>query len=442
VYSESVDVVVVGAGVAGLVALRDLSQAGLSVVCVEARDRIGGRILTVRDALSPMPFELGAEFVHGRSPEIWDVVQAAGLRAYDCVEHAVHLEHGKVQTRADAWDLVDRILSDMQRAARDGPDRSFSEFIAARRYSEQAKALASSYVEGFNAAHPDIIGIASLAGDARAAERIDGDRSFRIAEGYDAVPAHFVRQIDSLEHKLRLNSVVEKIIWKRGQAKAHVRSLLTRGVSELRSPRVVITIPLGVLHADRSSHGAIVFEPEPAATLHAARRLAFGQVLRIVVRFREAFWEKQKGLADVGFLLSSEHFFPTWWTTLPIHAPILVGWSAASHSDGVAGELRQTIVSRAIESLASITGTSANKIGNLLDAAHFHDWSTDPYARGAYSYVPAGAMDARRKLAKPVDDTLYFAGEATNTSGFSATVHGAIESGKRAAAQVLEAVAR
>jgi monoamine oxidase len=77
-------------------------------------------------------------------------------------------------------------------------------------------------------------------------------------------------------------------------------------------------------------------------------------------------------------------------------------------------------------------------LNRLIEAAYFHDWHADPFARGAYSYVPAGALPARKKLAQPVSDTLFLAGEATDQNGHSATVHGAIASGVRAAHQVLE----
>ena len=96
------DVVIVGAGVAGLAALAELDRAGLRVLCVEARDRIGGRIFTVHDALAPIRVELGAEFIHGRPPEIWDIVRSGPLAVYDCADAAVHIRNGEVQRHEDA----------------------------------------------------------------------------------------------------------------------------------------------------------------------------------------------------------------------------------------------------------------------------------------------------------------------------------------------------
>ena len=111
------DVLIVGAGAAGLSALRELDRAGIQVLCLEARDRIGGRILTMRDPLAPIPIELGAEFIHGRPPEIWDLIRDANLDVHDCADRAVQIERGKVQGGSDAWDRVDGVMKDLEKAA-------------------------------------------------------------------------------------------------------------------------------------------------------------------------------------------------------------------------------------------------------------------------------------------------------------------------------------
>jgi monoamine oxidase len=426
------DVIIVGAGAAGLTALREFDRAGCHALCLEARDRIGGRVFTIHDPLSPIPIELGAEFVHGRPAEITGIANSGHLALYHCGEHAVHIENGEVQDESDAWELVDEVMDDMQRAASSGPDQSFQSFLERSSHPEEAKRLATAYVEGFNAARKELIGIASLAEDARAAEQIGGNQSLRVRDGYDAIIRHVLQGLDDASAKLRLNSVVESIDWQPGSAVVHVRSDLTGRQASFASRRVLITVPLGVLQA-----GRIRFNPEPAGTLEAARALAFGQVIRVVLRFREPFWTSNSRLADAGFLLSQEQFFPTWWTPLPLHAPVMTGWSAGPHCDSLLGKCRAEILSHALMDLARITNASEDRLSGLLEAAYFQDWYTDPFARGAYSYVPAGAMKARKKLAEPVSGTLYFAGEAAELNGHSATVHGAMMSGKRAARQIL-----
>ena len=430
------DVIIIGAGAAGLAALAELDRHGLNVLCLEARDRIGGRIFTLHDPLSPLPIELGAEFIHGRPPEIWQVLQASALAAYDCCEKSVRLKNGKLQDKPDPWSLVDRIMKDLQRAAR-RRDRTFAEFLARTAYPSNAKQMAVSYVEGFNAARQEVIGIASLAQDEQAADEIGGDHSYRHLHGYDALAHAIVETVSDLPHKLQLNSIVTAIDWHPGDVTIHMRSAVNAHNEVLRCRRALITVPLGVLQAEPSAPGAIRFHPEPSEILETARKLRFGEVVRVILRFKEAFWERKPTLKNAGFFFSDEQFFPTWWTALPIRAPIMTGWSAGPHADGLTGQPRSLVVRRAIESIARITGTTIAKTSELLDSAYYHDWHTDPFSRGAYSYVPAGALPARARLAKPVADTLFFLGEATDQTGHSATVHGAIASGRRAARQIL-----
>lgn len=428
------DVLIVGAGVSGLSALRVLDRAGLRAACLEARNRIGGRIESIHDPASPVPIELGAEFIHGRPAEIWDIVDRCHLAAYDCVEHAVYSAGGHFQHDEESWEKISGVLDDIKRLGSPERDRTFRNFLDQSSYPADLKQWVTSYVEGFNAARAEVIGIASLAEDARAAEKIHGGHSFRTLNGYDAIPAALVDGIEDSQAKLRLNSVVEAIRWEPGSANVHLRNALTGERQVLHAYRVIVTIPLGVLQAEPDENGAIRFDPEPGEALRAARKLRFGQVFRLVLRFQRAFWEDKHELSSAGFLLAREPIFPTWWTTLPVHSPILTAWSAGPHADELAGRSKDEIVRKALSSIGKITGLEPP----ALEAAYFHNWRDDPFARGAYSYVPAGALAAREKLAKPVGETLFFAGEATNLDGYSATVHGAIASGARAARQVIQ----
>jgi monoamine oxidase len=425
------EVVIIGAGVAGLAALAELSRAGLDVLCVEARDRIGGRVLAINDPFSPLPVELGAEFVHGRPPEIWDIIRNANLLVYDCAEDAVHINEGRVEDAANAWEQVDKITEDMKRVAERGGDPTFLDFIEQSAHSEKAKRWAIEYVEGFNAAHKEIIGVASLALDTQAAEAIEGKQSFRIANGYKSIPDYLLAKAKNGGARLQLNTVVEAIEWQPVSAAIRVRSALTDETEIIQSRRLIVTLPLGLLQK-------MPFRPEPTEVLAAARALRLGQVMRVVFRFGYSWWEKHPDLADAGFWLSREPHFPTWWTTLPIRAPLLTGWSAGPHADKLLGLSKSEIVKRAMKDLSSLTGHDLRAINASLQAAHFHNWHDDPFAGGAYSYVPAGALHRREVLAQPVENTLFFAGEATEVNGHSATVHGAVATGYRAARQVLK----
>jgi monoamine oxidase len=247
-----------------------------------------------------------------------------------------------------------------------------------------------------------------------------------------------IHGIENLSNKLKLNCAVEAIKWKSGSASVQFVPQCSGESQTVAAGQVLITAPLGVLQAQPGAQGAIRFHPEPGETLHAAQELRFGQVLRLILRFQEPVWEKSEDYGETGFLLSNEKDFPTWWTPLPVRAPSMTGWSSGPHADDLLGRPKVEIVNRAIHDLSRILSTREAKLKELLQAAYFHDWHGDGFARGAYSYVPAHAMAAREKLARPVAGTLFFAGEATELNGHSATVHGAIASGRRAARQVLD----
>lgn len=411
------DVLVVGAGAAGLAAARELERNRLHVTCLEARNRIGGRIFSIHDPFSAIAIEMGAEFVHGRSPEIWRIVEDARLTIYDVRFAAVYSENGKIhEDDEDSEDGFDEIFADMRRRAESG-DETFLDFLNHSDYSQQAKRSVTGYVEGFNAARKEIIGIASLAEDAQASDQMGGSHSFRIAGGYDAVPLVLAHGLD-----IRLNSRVERVEWKRGDVSVHTQDQLWRAHA------AILTLPLGVLQS-----GSVRFDPEPADTLRAARSFAVGHAIRVTLRFRHAFWEENPVLENAGFLFSNNCIFPTWWTTLPVRAPLITGWSAGPRADALLGLSESRIIDQAVAALEQITAMTASRV----ESAYFHDWQADPFSLGAYSYVPAGALPQRAKLAEPVEDTLFFAGEATDLSGHSATVHGAIASGQRAAKKIV-----
>jgi monoamine oxidase len=319
---------------------------------------------------------------------------------------------------------------------------SFQAFLETycRDLPPEAWARATSYVEGFNAAAAERISIRALAGERLAGARIEGDRAFRILDGYDAVAGAIRRAFAPGGVALHLNTIVESVAWRSGAVEATVQPRAGGSVETYTAGRALITLPLGVLQAPPDVPGAVRFSPDLAEKRPALGQLEMGHVVKITLRFREAFWQHGlvggRDLSRLSFLVSGGTGIPTWWSAYPVRAPLLVGWAAGTAADRLAPRGDQAILDGAVDSLARLLGAARGLVAGQLDGWYFHDWQADPFARGAYSFVRAGGAAAQAALAQPIANTLFFAGEAT-AEGHIGTVHGAIASGERAAREVI-----
>jgi monoamine oxidase len=418
------DVLIIGAGAAGLAAAMRLSAGGKTVVVVEARDRIGGRILTV-DA-DGVPIELGAEFIHGRAPEIFDLVNRFGLRAIPVGGDQFCNVDGQL-CACDFFREVDEVFDKLMSYR--GPDVSFEQFLQSVCEEETTREWARGYVAGFHGAPPADAGVEALIHDTKAEEEI-GQQSWRIEGGYQRLIDRMWEACEQRGVRLELNTNVERIEWSN-----RIRAIA--GGKEFKAKAAIVTLPISVLKAK-----AITFLPPLDEKQSALDQIAMGDVARCVLRFRRRFWEglhsrDGKSLKDVSFLFSRGSDFPTWWTQAPTKMPVLVGWASAITSPNLTGHSHEEISAKAVTALAKILGLNESLVQSELVSAHFHDWYADPLTRGAYTYARVGGSGAYRSLALPLRDTLFFAGEATDATGNHATVHGAIASGYRAADEVL-----
>jgi len=374
---------------------------------------------------------------------------------------------------------ADKILEAMNE--RD-PDESFLNFLARRFPGDDqadAKLWATGYVSGFNAADPAEVSVHWLIHSRNADEQIQGDRAFRIAGGYQKLLDIFAGELRTLNLPIHLNTVVSHINWSKQsvQVKTSGYTDAVRNTSQVATgglkpragwrlaeravehgslprsfaaARALITFPLGVLKS-----GCIHFTPDlPGDKKSALDKLAMGKVVRVTLCFRKRFWagkhrgataflsakqteSANKNLSNLSFLFSRDPAFPTWWTQMPEHVPIVTGWAPADSAEQLAGLSGARIVDKALDSLGSVLGLNQSQIRSQLNTAYFHDWDSDPFSCGAYSYVKAGGDGCQKTLGAAIDNTLFFAGEATDTSGHNGTVHGAIASGIRAAKEIL-----
>jgi monoamine oxidase len=456
--SPRADVVIVGAGASGISAAIALRKAGLVVSILEARERIGGRIFTLQDPVWQAPVELGAEFIHGRPPEIWDLLKRQKVATREVKGDNWCRSDGQLEP-CNFFSDVDDILAKMDERK---PDLSFLEFIdnqlpqPKNRRQQKAKERAIRYVSGFNAADPARVGVHWLVKGMRAEERIEGDRAFRTGRGYQDLLEIFQRQLDKSGVSVQRGAVVDSILWRPGQVELRGRG--PGGAFAISASMVLITVPLGVLQARSDERGAIRFMPDlPQSKQDAICNGMMGKVIRVTLRFRERFWKDlpvlenpksrkgrgkgHKTMDKMSFLLSEDDWFPTWWTMQPKKLPFLVGWAPFHCAERLSGQNESFVVEHCVRSLHRLLGVGVKELDELLEHAYFHDWQSDPFSRGAYSYGKAGAEDAQAALAQPISNTLFFAGEATDVGGHNGTVHGAMASGRRAAAEIAKAVA-
>jgi monoamine oxidase len=433
------DVVVIGAGAAGLAATARLTEGGRSVLLLDARDRIGGRVWTRHEPGQPVPVELGAEFIHGEAPATRRWIERAGRGSHDVMESHWRFINGELVHHEGFFEEVQRAFRRNRERARD--DLSFADFIDVvlkDELSPLARRSACTMAEGFDAVDVTRASAHSIVEEWTNEAFIDAAQG-RPDCGYSTLLESIARTVSPALSKTQLQTVIHKITWERGSVEIEGAAHGTPFV--VIAPRVVITVPLGVLQAKPGEPGHIEFDPPLDSKVGALRGLVSGPALKVTLRFRSPFWEQINGgeLRDAMFLHADDQPFRTFWTTLPIRSPMLIAWAGGPR----AAELSATRDTNALTQLAlqSLDGMFGKHwdVADEFEASWCHDWQNDPFSRGAYSYVGVGGGNARAELSKPVDGTLFFAGEATDETGDAATVTGALESGERAAREVIAA---
>lgn len=434
----NVDVAVLGAGAAGLAAARVLSNGGASAVVLEARERIGGRLLTREDIGLPVPVELGGGFIHGTAAVSFGLLRAADTVAMDVGGDSFAYEDGTLRVREDPFEIVAAVMA---RARSLTNDVSIDDFLRSLPEADPQTARERRYtrmlVEGFDAADPRRASTLALAEEWSPGDEGQTSALYRPVGGYARLLRTLHGALDAARVHVRLATPVQTV---RREADGVVVEATSLGEPlRVRAKTAIVTLPVGVLQA-----AAVRFVPElPTAKREALAGLIMGPVVKLVLRFRSAFWERVHDgrYRDGGFFHRAEAAFPTFWTMLPLRTPLLVAWAGGPKADALARREQPALVALALDDLRILFGTDPEPHAEL-EASYAHDWQADPHARGAYSYVATGAGDARAQLAAAVDDTLFFAGEATAPASEAGTVAGALQTGERAANEVLAALRR
>lgn len=405
------------------------------MVVLEARDRIGGRILTLHEPGLVVPVESGAEFVHAEAAETRDVARQAAIGITDIGGRRVESRNGRLRWMDDFERKLNRVLSRLDADA--DPDRSFAQALRTIALPPEAKTLSTRFVEGFHGADPALVSERFLAVSA------DDDEAMRIARvdgGYDRIVETLAANV---RERIRLSHIVTRVRWRHGRVEVDSTSSSGRRRPVFRARAAIVTVPWGVLTSRPGQKGHIAFDPPLGVVEQNSERLAMGGVLRVVLQFDEAIWSTPrfagqhglKSIREMTFIQSLKPVpFPVWWTTYPAESPVLVAWSGGPVTWSMKGNSKRSVVRQAVASLEKVTGLARATIDRHLIASFTHDWMSDPFSRGAYSYARVGGSQVSALLARPLAQTIFIAGEHAS-AGRNGTVDGAMASGERAAAQ-------
>ena len=414
--SSEVDVAIIGAGAAGLGAARALENSGLSVIVLEARDRVGGRGHTIMPAPGII-FDLGCGWLH-----------SADKNSFVKIAEQLNFEIDKTrppwreQSFDAAFPLEERL--DFIRALDAFYERA--EETAGELEKSGGDCAASTYLEPCNRWNPMIDALSTYINgceldavsvrDMEAYE--DSEINWRVRRGYGALMAAY-----GAPCPLAFNTQVILI----DHSGKRVRIETSQGT--LSAGKVIVTVPTNLI-ADE----AIRFHPALPAKVDAARGLPLGLADKVMLALDEPEALPKDGNlrgATMRTAMGSFHL-------RPFGQACIEGYFGGSFAHALENSGEGALAAQAIDEIAALLGNDyRRKLKPLAESR----WAHDPFARGSYSHALPGHAGDRAVLAAPVDGRLFFAGEATSPNFFS-TSHGARDSGERTAREVMAALAR
>ena len=412
---SSVDVAIIGAGAAGLGAANALKNSGLSVIVLEARDRVGGRAHTIMPA-ADVTFDLGCGWLHSANQnsfvkiaeqlnfEIDRTLPPWRERAYGNAFPKAERD-AFIQALEEFYDRAEQAAEMVRKAGRDSAANLYLE--PGNRWNPMIDAI-STYINGCELDQVSLL-------DMDAYE--DTNINWRVRRGYGALVAAYGASCPlAFECNVALIDHSEK----------RVRIETSRGT--LTADKVIVTVPTNLI-ADE----AIRFHPPLPAKVDAARGLPLGLADKVVVALDEP-QESVGALPKDGNLRGATMRTEMGTYHLrPFGQPCIEGFFGGRYAQSLEDAGPGALAAASIDEIVSFLGNDfRRKLKPLAESR----WAHDPFARGSYSHALPGHAGDRAVLAAPVDGRLFFAGEATSP-GFFSTAHGARDSGERAAEEVL-----
>lgn len=418
-------VIIIGAGAAGLMAAHTLVKAGKKVTVLEARNRTGGRIHTLYDASFFKKAELGAEFIHGNLPLTLKLLKEAGIATQAANMNMWRYRDGRFEQEEDQiehWGLLMQKLDELQE---DIPIALFLDnYFVGEKY-EPMKRSVKQFVAGYDTADPAKASSFALRKEWKSE---DDEAQHRIPNGYCALISYLAKAIKAKGNEIELNAIVTNVHWKTGKVQ-----VITSDNKTYNAGGLIIALPLGILQLNEHRQGTICFHPALPEHTAAFQQIGFGSIIKVLFRFDAPFWNEEinGGIKDEAFLFTDETI-PTWWTQSD-GSPLLTGWLGGGKAFELKDKPDEEIWQIALQGISRLFKTDVEALKNRLLAWHVANWTTDEYTQGSYAYDMVGSEQARRLLNKPVNNTLFFAGEYLYSGPAMGTVEAALSSGQAAA---------
>ncbi len=409
-------VIIIGAGAAGLAAAHFLTKSGVECVLLEASERVGGRVYS-REDLGTTPLELGAEEIHGEESAWFWLLQTHN---FEILEYTHENE--------DLYFVDEKLLPEALLEQRIDYQNAYNYWDYLQEYQSKQPLAFHIWLKKqqslFGAMSPFVKAWVENAYGTQAA-LLNVPDMVKVGNTWNSGETNFVLEKSSYQSALQkiFSAVLPlvqlgKIIHQIDYQNQEITLTSTQGET-WKADKVLITIPLTQLQKQ-----AINFQPTlPPAKQRAIESLQLGNVMKLILRFKESFWKENTGAIYPNALISE------FYTSAKDNTPQLTAYISGQAYQTLSKLTEAEVLAQALDILSKIY---QQPIAPLYDTHLLIDWKKEPFIEGAYSFPHIHAERYRSLLANPIDEKVFFAGEATNYHGHAGTVHGAVESAYRA----------